>query len=400
MSVEVTRKVYTGSVPALLAVERAFTSGDKMKRPHRLGMLTLIVAVVSAGAFLSAPPTFAQSAAEWERTKKECGLSPKLVYNNWDGRCPARETGNAAPSDNRAAAQRADEERLARERSDREAEEKRLKQEADQRAFEASRDEGAKSLKGSGGTRSYSNSPNEPGIRGSGGQTGDQQLKGSRADTGIHTGKPNRDFSGPYAAWKELFCAASILNSAIVTLNIDGQGGVPDYSAFKKLAAEAGGALEGEVRGVPCAAAPDFPKFSGTYSDPAKLTEAGKRLLNNIVSLADRMDKASEAKSTAQAEMNKPAPVLPPAKPGSDVVAEQRRINAVRAEEAKRIAKAQSDFNAGKIAEDAAKANMAKVQKDVEKAVEDPESFGILLENDAPESSTNKAPPTTKRSKP
>ncbi len=369
-------------------------------------MLLLTVATVS---FAAPTSVSAQSNAEWIQTKKDCGLDPNLVYANWRGNCPNRDGGGTTSGDGGAAARKAEEDRIAAENTRkaaedveqaRIAEEKRLKKEADQRAFEANRDEAAKSIIGSGGTRSYSNSPNEPGIRGSGGQPGDQLLKGSRADTGIRTGKPNRDFSGPYAAWKELFCAASILNSAIATLNIDGQGGVPDYSAFKKLAAEAGGALDGEVRGVPCASAPDFPKFSGKYANPVKLTEAGKRLLKNVVSHADKMEKASEAKTTAQAEMNKSAPVLPPAKPGSDVVAEQRRINALRAEEAKRIAKAQSDFNTGKIAQDAAKAKMAKVQKDVEKAVEDPESFGIMLENDAPEPPTNKALPTTKRSKP
>ena len=129
------------------------------------------------------------------------------------------------------------------------------------------------------------------------------------------------------------------------------------------------------------------------------MAEAGKRLLKNVVSIADKMEKASQAKAAAQAEMNKPAPALT-AKPGTDVIAEQRRINAIRAEEARLFAKAQLDFNAGKTAEDAAINKMNNIQKDVEKAVDDPESFGITLEKLAPEPSTAQSNPPINKDKP
>ena len=314
---------------------------------------------------------------------------------NCEEACYGRRSNGGTPSgDNGAAARKAEEDRIAAEDARKAAEaeqarrdeESRLKKIADQKAFEAARDEAAKTIKGSRGTYVEANSPNGTGLRNDNG--GSLQLKGSRPESTIRDGRPKtveRDFSGPHAAWKQLFCSASILNSAIGSLNIDDSGGgKPDYSGFKNLALEAGNALNGEIRGVPCASAPNFPTFTGKYADEAKLAAAGKRLIDKVVVLSDKLEKAQASKHAAKAEMTRPTQT-PTSPPVADVIAEQRRINAFRAEEARRIAKAQADFDEGVRSETAAKAKLGKIQADVAKAIEQPERFGVTFDEDAPE---------------
>jgi hypothetical protein len=306
-----------------------------------------------------------------------------------------RSSSSGASSDTRAREEaRAREESEARAREeaeaserDRVAAEKRKQDEANRKAFEASRDEAARTLKGSTGTRIHSNADGL-GLRGSGSEgSGGIELRGSRDSTALRTGEPRtetRDFSGPHAAWKQLYCAASILGPAISNLGIDGNGTNADYAAFKVLASEATNALNGHVKGVPCAKAPEPPTFSSKYSDPAKLAEAGIRLVDKAVDLATKLEKAREQKAVAQAELNKPAPAVTPATPDESVMAQQRRIIAMREAEAKHIAQADRDFKTSVTTENEAKAKLGKISEAVKEAEKNPEDFGVLLDEEAP----------------
>lgn len=320
--------------------------------------------------------------------------------------CYGRRGGGNSSSNNDAEAARLAREREESERVEREAaeaeqqrlaEEKRLKAEADQKAFIKSRDE--TKLRGSLGTSSGANSSGGTELRGSGsGNQGDPPLRGSRIDTGIRTGKPNtveRDFSGPNAAWKELFCAASILGPAVAALNIDDQASVKaDYSGFKTLASEAINALSGEVKGVPCAKAPELPGSARGSASSEAMVESGKRLVTKAVDLAAKLEKARIQKTGAEAELKRPAP-LPPAGSDENVVARQRAINTVRDEEAKRIADAQRNFSVGVTREKEARADLKKIADAMKKAEENPENIGVIFAEVAPPPVTPKAEPTT-----
>lgn len=379
-----------------------------MDKPFKLSisnalriLLLLFISFVAAVSSVNAQ-------RNWSEYKQWCESQNGIAYPN-PPRCVPRSApsgGNSSSNSDAEAARKADEERRAREEAeaserDRAAEEKRKQDEINQKAFDAARDEAARTLKGSTGTTIRSNSSDNSGLRGSGsGDTGGTELRGSRDSTGLRTGKPLteiRDFSGPHAAWKELFCAASILGPAISKLGIDGNGTNADYAAFKVLASEATNALNGEVKGVPCAKAPEPPTFSSKYSDPAKLAEAGIRLVDKAVDLATKLEKAREQKTAARAELNKPAPPVTPATPDESVMAQQRRIIAMREAEAKRIAQAQRDFNTGVSTENEAKAKLGKIADDVKKAAEHPEHFAVLMDEmdeDAP------APPESRPAKP
>lgn len=329
----------------------------------------------------------------WTDQKKACGLDRPLSYNEWEARgrpCPATEsqtrqnTGSTVDYD---AQRRGEEQRRAeeeRQRLAREAAEKKAAEEK-QKQFEAERDTTYDSLKGSIGTRIHSNS----------GSTDDLTFKGSRIE--IKTRQPavvDRDFSGPNSAWKQLFCAASILGPAISKLNLrDEYSFSPDYQGFKDLALEATNALNGQTRGVPCRAAPGLPKFSSAYDSPGTQVEATERLITNVVKLADTLENAHRASSFAKNELSR-ATVPDTGTPLTDPMAEQRRLNAIRDAEKKRIWKAQQDFDNGQVAEKRAKEKLVKIQDDVKKALEDPESFGVVFASDAPAPAPTPAPAT------
>ena len=301
---------------------------------------------------------------------------------------PPPDTRASDEARTREAEATAREEAAAAER-DRIAEEKRLKAIADQRAFEETRDQAVKTLKGSTGTTIHANSPDGSELRGSGtGEASGAELRGSRIDTGLRTGKPelaDRDFSGPHAAWKELFCSASILNSAIGTLNLQGENSVKaDYSGFKNLAAEATNALNGQVRGVPCATAPEFPTLSSQLSDQSRMIETGKRVLAKAILLAEKLENARAQIEEAKQQLNKPPAAGQPAVKNDDVIARQREINEMRAREAEDIKKATIRFNTGTRNETEAKTELAKIEKAVEKAKDDPKNYGVVFDEVAP----------------
>lgn len=317
--------------------------------------------------------------ANWDEFKAMCARQGHDALPN-PPRCVERtRTIYTPPPDNGEAERRAEEQRRKdEEERQRLAREKKEQEDAEQKKRDAERDAAYKELKGSTGRIGT--------IIGSNSDPNDPPLKGSRVDTGVKDGRPKtgvRDFSGPNSAWKQLFCAADIMNTAIAALNIrDERSVTTDPVRFKDLAREAGNALAGDPNGIACRAAPGLPKFSAKYDSPGKLMEASQRLLNKVVALADKLEKARETKAAATTAMNKTS--APDAvKPLADPVAEQRRLNAIRDEEAKRIWKAQQDFKRGDLAENDAKTQIGKIQEDVKKAIDDPEFFPVVFE-DAP----------------
>ncbi len=354
-----------------------------MYGPIRYAAFLIVVTFVFCAA---TPQCFGQEPAWWTKQKKDCGLPANLAYNSWDGSCPGSSRTSSGGDNGEAERQRqarleAERQQRARDEAERErlAQEERDRQAAEQKKRDAERDEAYKSLKGSTGKIGTTILTN------SGTNTG--PLIGSRVDTGVKDGRPKtgvRDFSGPNSAWKQLFCAADIMSSAIASLNIRDERSIKtDPVQFRDLANEASNALDGDPKGIPCRAAPGLPKFSSKYDSPGKLIEASQRLLNNVVVLADKLERARETKSTAAAIINKSNGTAT-GKPLADPVAEQRRLNALRDAEAKRLWKAQKDFEKGELTEKDAKTKIGKIQDDLKKAAEDPEYFGVVLDEDAP----------------
>ncbi len=159
----------------------------------------LVLCTFVVGLFVSTQSVNAQSADEWRRTKLRCGLPESLVYNNWDGRCPAQETrSNTGNNTDNGEAARLAREKAERDKAAREAEETRLaeqkrvadeakakKEAADrQKAFEKDRDETLQILRGSG-----NNSTELRGVDANG-----TELRGSgNQDTGLRGSSPSGD---------------------------------------------------------------------------------------------------------------------------------------------------------------------------------------------------------------
>ena len=130
---------------------------------------------------IATPQCFGQEPAWWTKQKKDCGLPANLAYNSWDGSCP----GQSGPTPDNGEAERQRQQQIEAERQRQEAEQKRLeaakeaRRIADLQVFEKNRDEAAGTLKGSSGS---------PTIK----TTTESGLRGSGADTGIKTGKPEK----------------------------------------------------------------------------------------------------------------------------------------------------------------------------------------------------------------
>lgn len=237
--------------------------------------------------------TTANAQSSWAEFQRMCaaqGMDARAgTATNPPACVPRSGGGGRAGVDAADAARRAEAARVAAEAERvRLAEEKRLQDIAD---FEYARDAAAATFKGTIGTVAVANGGDAPAFRGT-------------VDTGIRTGRPglvDRDFSGPQAAWKELHCAASILQSAIARLDIDDLGGVGgDLAGFNNLTAEAANAMVGQVRGIPCASAAAFPRLSGKYSDPNEVAAAGKRLVARIAVQGRALNEARDAEAAAK----------------------------------------------------------------------------------------------------
>ena len=191
----------------------------------------------------------------------------------------------AAEQQRREEAERIERNRLAEEKRKKDAE------------FIRNRDATASTLRGAGiGTAV---TPND-GLRGSGGvDTGLRELRGGD--------RAARDLQGPQAAWKQLHCAASLSGYAMAALSKPMPGDAtknfqePDYQEFSFLAKEASNAFNGQALGVECPAAPPFPDSSGRAVDLEKVTEAGRKILDRAVVIAERMKQRGDRPAVAPA---------------------------------------------------------------------------------------------------
>lgn len=91
-----------------------------MKHTYSIKMHTTFWATVGIICFTSIP-AMADEPTWWTQQKKDCGLSPDLAYDSWDGKC---NSSTSTPGYNYKAARRA---QSATARHKREREKKRLR---------------------------------------------------------------------------------------------------------------------------------------------------------------------------------------------------------------------------------------------------------------------------------
>lgn len=210
---------------------------------------------------------------------------------------------------------RAEEDRIERERL---AEEKRKKDEKDA-DFIRERDATANTLRGTGiGVRA---SPNDGGLRGSGGvDTGLREMQaGDRVD-----GTPK----GPEAAWQQLHCAAALSGYAFAALNKAMPGKPaenfqhPDYQEFSYLAGQASKAMAGEALGVQCGKAPPMPDLRGKAADFDRLKQTQQRMIEHAPKLLERIQAGQQARAKYE-----PARTLTPDEQRIQEVHRQQQAN-------------------------------------------------------------------------
>jgi hypothetical protein len=224
--------------------------------------------------------------------------------------------GNATPSYDYGAAQRAQEEADAaakkrQEEADRVERERQaeIKRQKDAK-FIRDRDAAATTLKGGIGTTVV---PNNGGLKGS--SRVDSGLKGSTVETGLKelrgSDRVVRDLQGPQAAWKQLHCAAALSVYAFASV----QKTTPDYQESSFLLAQAQKALEGQSLGVECPSTPPFPELHGRAVEMDRVKEAEKKIISSAVVIVERMQKRS----------NPPATISAPARDAAETSDEKMR---------------------------------------------------------------------------
>lgn len=228
---------------------------------------------------------------------RDMGCSPTLANPCTGGSGSSGGGGYSAPSYDYEAERRQQEEQAAEAERVRqeevrrqEAEDRRRKEEAEkQAAFIRSRDEAARSLKGSsfsGGLKGSSQLELKDAMR---------ELKGSS--------QVSPDKSKQVVAWKQLHCAASIAGYALSALQTRG-----DYKEFGTLSTEALKALDGQRLNVECRSAPPFPDLRGKPVDLDRIKDAERNILTRAAAIADRAKQRGDTPqaltppTTAQAE--------------------------------------------------------------------------------------------------
>jgi hypothetical protein len=205
--------------------------------------------------------------------------------------------GNATPSYDYGAEQRAREAEADQAEAARLERERRAKEKRENDAkFIRDRDAAATTLKGGIGT---SVAPNSGGLKGS--SRVDGGLKGSSIETGLKElrGGDNvvRDLRGPQAAWKQLHCAAALSGYAFAAVKQT----TPDYQESSFLLAEAQKALEGQPLGVECPVTPPFPELHGRAVEMDRVKAAEKKIISRAVVIVERMKQRSNPPSAKTA---------------------------------------------------------------------------------------------------
>lgn len=260
-------------------------------------------------------------------------------------------SGNATPSYDYGAAQRAQEaanaaakkrqEEADRVERERQAEIKRQKD----AKFIRDRDAAATTLKGGIGTAV---APNNGGLKGS--SRVDSGLKGT-VETGLKelrgSDRVVRDLQGPQAAWKQLHCAAALSGYAFAAVKQT----TPDYQESSFLLAQAQNALEGQPLGVECPATPPFPELHGRVVEMDQVKEAEKKILNRAVVIVERM----------QQRGNPPAAITAPARDAAETSDEKMR----------RVQRELNDANRQKIS--------GRTQKEIDQQEKDRKELANLI---------------------